>query len=125
MARRSFAKRQDKNHNAVRDYLRKHGVEVIEIFNPLDLLVYHQGFTALVEVKDETDNKQVYTDVQIKFISEHRLPIIFATGEEQSLNAIKQRQIVTERQKQALAGMLLRNKKPIYTAKDVRDAINN
>lgn len=120
-----YARRQDKNHALLRDYLRRQGVEVLEIFEPLDLLVKYRDFVGFVEVKDDSEKKQAYTAKQLKFIAETRFPVIFATNDAQAFQAVKDRQTVTERQKQAISGLLLRKPQKTYWAKDIREILSN
>lgn len=116
-----YAKR-DNNHKAVADYLSAHGVEVIEIFNPLDLLCQYRGFVGFVEVKMD-DKKELCTRKQLKFIAETRIPVAFAKSGEDALNFLQTRSGLTERQKNGITAMLRRDEKLLFTAKDMRTVL--
>ena len=117
-----YRQRADKNHVLVRNHLKAHGVEVIDILKPLDLLCNYQGDTFFVEVKAD-DKKEMYTRVQLQFIATTRFDVIFAKTEAEALLAVKTRLYLTETQKNAISGLLLRNTKDYFTSKDLRDIL--
>lgn len=97
---------RDKNHAEVRDHLRKHGVEVVEIFDPLDLLCFYRGLTALVEVKPKRRDA-TYTRRQMKFIAETNIPVTIAKDGEAAMEFLQTKKGLTAAQKRSLTFLLL------------------
>lgn len=121
--RRGYAKRQDKNHNVIRDYLKSHGVDVIEILKPLDLLCRHRsGYISFLEIK--CPPKDHCSRTQLAFIATTRFPVQFVRSEEEALLALETQSQLTQTQKDGIQGLLLRNiGKDDFTSKQVREAM--
>lgn len=114
--------KRDANHSTIVEHLEKHGAEVVEIFEPLDLLVSYHGFVGMIEVKVPT-KRELTTRKQLKFIVSTRFPVAFAKDEAEAMSFLKTRTGLTHRQKDNLLAMMLRTDKKNFTSKDIRTAI--
>ncbi len=113
---------RDKNHKAVMQGLRDRGVTVVETFDPLDLICKFRDYVSWVEVKSEDGNRR-YTRKQLKFIAETTFNVVFASTAEDAYKTLCEGSGLTQRQKNGIAAMLLRNEKDLFTPKDVDVAI--
>lgn len=102
-----YAKSRDTNHKDVADYLRKVGVDVTEIFDPLDLLCHWRGFTALVEVK-KPGSRATYTRTQLRYIALTPIPVFIAKTGKEAFEFMQTRKGLTPRQQDAIAAFLTR-----------------
>lgn len=113
----------DRNHVAVRNHLKAHGVDAVDILKPLDLLCELHGYISFIEVKSP-DKDEKYTRTQLQWIVDHpRFNVAFAKCEADALYAMKTRTALTPSQKDAIAAMLLRNGKKLFTSKDMSGAL--
>lgn len=103
-----YKRHLDTNHKTVVTHLRGHGVEVIEILDPLDLLCHFQHFTGLIEVK-KPNSSAVYTRRQIEFIANTRMPVAIVKQADEAFEFMKTGLGLSQKQKDALAGFLLRD----------------
>lgn len=104
-----YAKSRDKNHSEVADYLRRVGVDVAEIFDPVDLLCYWRGFMGLVEVK-QPGSRATYTRTQLRFMALTMMPVFIAKTGEDAFEFMQTGKGLTPKQKSALASFLTREK---------------
>lgn len=100
--------KRDANHKVVADYLTRFGVEVVEIFDPVDLLCHRQHMTALIEIK-KPDSNAIYTRKQIEFIANTRMSIAIVETGEEAFEFMKTGIGLNQKQKDALAGFLTRD----------------
>lgn len=105
--------KQDSNHRPIVQELEARGIEVVEVFEPLDLLVFKNGFTGWIEVK-VPKSRAVYTRKQIKFIAETRMPVCIAQNAPDALEFVKTGQGLTNGQKDALTQFLMRDDRKIF-----------
>lgn len=98
----------DKNHRPIMKELQQQGIEVVEVFKPLDMLVFRQGFTGWVEVK-KPNSSSVFTRPQIVFMAATRMPVVIAHEAMDVIAFIKAGVGLSQRQKDALAAFLLKD----------------
>lgn len=119
---RRYAKKQDRNHTAIKQALEAKGVEVIEILKPLDLLCYYKGYTSFIEVKMAESGSR-YTKTQLMFIALTRFPVAIVFNEAEAFDVMKRMLALSQVQKNRIAEMIARQDKPLYTPLDVKKAL--
>lgn len=119
---RKYARKQDRNHTAVKLFLEAKGVEVIETLKPLDLLCFYKGYMSFIEIK-MADPGSRYTKVQLMFIALTRFPVAIAFDEAGAFEALKRMLALSQVQKNRIAAMIAQNDKPLYTPLDVKKAL--
>jgi hypothetical protein len=67
---------RDANHSEIVQHLQRNGIEVIETFQPLDILIYKSGIAGWIEIKTESRNAGIRRS-QIKFMAETKMPVAF------------------------------------------------
>lgn len=114
---------KDANHKEIADALRKQGVEVVEIMQPLDLLVRRYDIVSFVEIKRPGSNAK-WTRPQLQFIASTAFNVIVATDAEAVMYFFRNhRGSVVQRQKDRLAGFLLRNNDKFFTPKEIAEVL--
>lgn len=101
---RRFVKQiRDGNHKQLVEYLKKHGIEVIETYRPLDCLVFNPALGAgWMEVKTEARNAPVQL-TQIKFMAFTKMPVAFVKTEDEALDFGRTLNGLSQKQKDSLA----------------------
>lgn len=107
MRRATRHNKLDANHLAVVKELRSRGVEVVEIQQPVDLLCFLNNRLLLIEVKPE--GRGTYTKLQLTFMSTTRMPVAIARTAQEAIDCLKTGVGLSQRQKDAIAGFLVRN----------------
>jgi len=106
------AARKDQNHRSIVAYLRQHGVYVQDLSNAgkvPDLLLSYRGQNRWCELKTP-GRKAMYTADQLKTISETPMDAAFIDSPESALEyAISGDGKLSQKQKDAIAGLLIRN----------------
>jgi hypothetical protein len=115
--------KRDQNHTSLVRDLRSQGVEVREMMLPLDLLTYLHEMV-WVEVK-MPGSRACYTRTQLQFCADTRMPILIAKDATEAINALKQRAYLSQKQKDNIAGMLIRSAKDKFTPNEVDGAIGD
>lgn len=122
---RSYAafNHKDANHKEIADALRKQGVEVVEIMQPLDLLARYRGQTVFIEVK-RPGSRAKWTRPQLQFIADTRFPVCVATDAAAAWQVMHTGcGALMQLQKDRLAGFLLRNNERFFTPKEIADVL--
>jgi hypothetical protein len=114
--------KKDANHSQVLNYLRVHGCEVHEFRTPLDSLVWRNGIVAWVEIK-VPGSRACFTRQQLQYISSTRHNVVIATSPEEALMAMREKQWLSQKMKDGIAGMLIFSPKSKFTPADVAKAI--
>ena len=120
---------RDGNHAEIVKHLRSKGVEVIECFQPLDLLVYNQNKAALwLEIKTGS-RSQNFTRKQLDFISLTTMTVHCITTKAEAVEAarhpLRPLTRITEQMKLRLVLWLLRNPdKQYFNVKEVEKILN-
>jgi hypothetical protein len=124
--RPKYAQRQDGQHNDICDELRRQGVEVVDCSGSgevPDLLVRWRDQVSFIEIK-EPGSKAKWTFTQLKFIADTRFDIGIAKSPSDAIYALKNRVFLTSKQKDAIAGMLIKSPKKFYQPSEVEKAIS-
>jgi hypothetical protein len=111
MGRPRFAKIRDirdGNHAPIVEYLRKHGIEVVETERPVDILIFNGKQAGWAEIKVDSRNAQIKRS-QLEFISETNMPVAIVRNEAEALEFAKTMQGITETQKHFIALFLAKN----------------
>lgn len=99
----------DKNHHTVVSELRGHGIEVIEVLEPCDLILRSRdGYISFCEVKPE-DGNTTYRRTQLSFMAATKYPIFIARTGREAMQKLERRETLSQGQKDALAGFLALN----------------
>lgn len=114
--------KRDTNHKAVADYLRGAGVEVREIFDPVDLLCCRHSFVGLIEVK-LPGSRTKYTRKQLQFIADTRMPVCIAKSGEEAYEFMRTGNGLSRAQKVSLRLLLDRNVRELYQPSVVESAL--
>jgi hypothetical protein len=109
---------RDKNHSSITDELRRQGVEVIDILQPLDTLCRLHDFVAFIEFK-VPGSDACYTRKQLQFIAGTQMPVAVATDATQAMRFLKTQEGLTQANKDRLAGHLLKTTKQKFTPKEI------
>jgi|GEM_PF-5671904 len=104
---------RDRNHKQVVEHLEAHGIEVIETFHPLDILVHSKFGTGWIEIKTTARDAGIRRN-QIKFMAETRMPVFFAKTPEEALWFARTLDGLTASQKTNLAVFLCTATKDKY-----------
>jgi len=97
---------RDRNHKQVVEHLEAHGIEVIETFHPLDIVVFNPKLGAgWIEIKTTARDAGIRRN-QIKFMAETRMPVFFAKTPEEALRFARTLDGLTASQKTNLAVFL-------------------
>jgi len=106
------AARKDQNHRSIVAFLRQHGVYVQDLSNAgkvPDLLISYRGQNRWCELKIP-GKKAMYTADQLKTISETPMDAAFISSQESALDyATSGEGKLSQKQKDAIAGLLIRN----------------
>jgi hypothetical protein len=114
----------DANHKAVVAELRQRGIEVVEIMEPVDLVVAKNGFSGFLELKIE-GSKANFTRTQLAFIAGTRIPIAIAKSVPDALRFLETGIGLSQTQKDALAGILAKNPaQKLWTANTIERLLN-
>lgn len=97
----------DANHRSIVAELRSLGVEVVEIMEPVDILLEYRGRVMFVELKTESRNAR-YLRSQLTFLSQTRCPATIAKTASEAFEAVRTGIGLSQKQKDALAGFLAR-----------------
>lgn len=117
--------KRDANHSQIANHLRKHGFEVVDTDRPLDIFVYEPAKKrcAWMEIKVPGSQGAIKRS-QLKFMSETRIPVQFVTDEQEAMNFACTFEGLTQKQKDALAALLIREPgKDSFTPNQVKGAI--
>jgi hypothetical protein len=116
--------KRDANHNDVARWLECHGCEVLQLMQPLDLLVINNDkVTSWVEVKIP-GSRACFTRKQLEYISRTKFNVVITTDPAEALAAMREKQWLTDFQKLGLAALLaFNNKKDKFTPNEVNQAI--
>jgi hypothetical protein len=110
MRRKTRHVKFDKNHKQIVDDLRGQGVEVVEIMEPVDVILRDRdGYVSFCEIKVEGQEGQ-FMRSQIKFLSETKCPAFVARNADEALHKLKSRSTLSQKAKDELAAVLI--KKP-------------
>lgn len=112
----------DNNHASLCGDLRKQGVEVVEILEPVDTILMLNGFVMFCEIKTE-DGRTPYRRSQLKFLSETKFPAVIAKTATEALTALKTRKGLSQGQKDALAGFLVRREAKQFSPEQVEKVL--
>lgn len=115
--------KRDKTHAPIRDGLIACGVEVCEIFEPVDLLCHAWNFTALIEAKVNKKDAPRYTRKQLTFIANTKMNVAFAETAEEAFEIMKYKLVLADEEKHALVLMLRKATKDRFTPKDIETAL--
>jgi hypothetical protein len=94
--------KRDGNHKTLVDYLRGHGIEAIETFRPLDVLVFNGSKAGWIEVKT-TSRSAAIMRTQIEFMANTKMPVAFVKTEDEALKFASSMDGLTQGQKDSLA----------------------
>lgn len=97
----------DANHAGIVRELRRRGVEVVELFEPVDLFCRIGAAWAFCEIK-VPGSRAAFTRAQLTWIAATRMPVIVATDADQVIERLRGGGVVGQKQKDALAAFLLR-----------------
>jgi len=122
-----YLKSLDANHGQIVKHLRKHGVFVQDMSDAgkvPDLLLSYRGQNRWCEIKIPGREAR-YTADQLKTISETPMDAAFIDSQETALEyAINGTGRLTVRQKDAIAGLLIRNPgKKAFTVKQIEEIL--
>lgn len=113
----------DTNHREIARELTGRGVEVVEVFQPLDLLCFWRGFIGWIEVK-LPNSRAVYTRPQIKFIANTRMPVTIAQTAQDAWNFLTSGEGLSQRQKDSLAAFLVQDDRKQWHREIIERALN-
>jgi len=114
----------DANHRAVVSELRQRGIEVVEIMEPVDLVVAKNGFSGFLELKIE-GSKANFTRTQLTFIAGTKIPVAIAKSVPDALRFLETGIGLSQTQKDALAGILAKNPaQKLWTANTIERLLN-
>lgn len=114
MRRASKHIKLDKNHKTVITDLEKQGIEVIPIFEPVDvILLDRDGYVALCEIKIEGNDGQ-FQRSQLEFFCTAKLPVFVARNAPEAVEKLKTRYRISLRAKDELAALLIRNPAKLF-----------
>lgn len=99
----------DANHKEVICDLRKQGVEVVEIFEPVDTVLKLGDHVCFCEIKIEGSDGQ-FSRKQLEFMAVTRMPVIIARNAAEAMRLLTARESLSPQQKDALAAFLAREK---------------
>lgn len=124
MRSRAAFQHQDRNAAGIIAEIRKRGVEVEEIFQPLDLLAWLPNkFWGLVEIK-MPGSQAKWTRKQIEFISRTRLPVTIVTNADEAMLFLKTGEGLTQAGKDSLAAFLIKNsEKKFFTPAEIQKVL--
>jgi hypothetical protein len=119
----------DANHTQIVKHLRSHGVEVADFAGSgkvPDCQTFYGGVARWMEIKVPT-RKAMFPAMQLDYIANTKMPVAFVTNEQDALEYAKTgKGALTQRQKDSLAGLLVRNKgKKAFTVGQVSEALNS
>lgn len=112
----------DANHKPIADELRRRGVEVLELLQPLDMLCQYRGFMGLVEAKI-VGSRARYTRKQLQFIAGSRMSICIATDAEQAMQFLTEQRGLDQDAKDRLAYYLMKTVKPLYVPSEIEKVL--
>jgi hypothetical protein len=112
----------DANHKSVASHLRRIGYDVLELMQPLDLLVTKAGTACFVEIK-VPGSRARYTRTQLQFVASTRFNVIVAYSGEDAANKLRERRYLTQPQKDRLAALLAIEPRDFYTPATVDELL--
>lgn len=108
MSRKWTHDKPDANAAGIIAFLRIHGIEVVRTDRPVDCLIYNDGRTGWLEIKDDSPNAKILRS-QLEFMSETSMPCAFAKNEGEALIFAERMEGLTQTDKDRLAAFLVRN----------------
>ena len=114
----------DGNHKAVVQDLRDHGIEVVEILEPVDILLRSRdGYISFCEIKPE-DGNTTYRRTQLTFMAGTKYPLFIAKTGLEARQKLERRETLSQSQKDALAGFLALNKDEKWNHQKIERLLN-
>jgi len=117
---------RDGNQSSFVSFLEANGCEVLDcskVGNVPDLLVkYHNEIACWVEVK-LPGSKAKWTRPQLTYISGTRFDVAIAKDQQGAIYAVRTREFLSQKQKDNLAGYLLKVEKDFYTPKEIEKVL--
>lgn len=114
--------RKDKHHTATVNWLRNHGVEVIDLsavgIVP-DLLTIRKGEAAFVELKIPGSGAKWYAK-QLAFIASTKARVAIAESPEDAMQALSQKRFISQKAKDMIGAMLAIRPKDVYTPAELQ-----
>ena len=108
---------RDGNHADIVNALRGCGIEVIETERPVDALVFNETQAGWIEIKTEARNATIRRS-QLEFIAKTKMPVALVKTPDEALKFAKTMEGLSQRQKDALAVFLMKDKgKAFHPAK--------
>lgn len=115
----------DGNHKAVVNELWKLGIEVVEILEPVDLLLRSRdGYISFCELKPENGNT-TYRRAQLSFMAGTKYPIFIAKTAQEAVSKLERRETLSQGQKDAIAGFLVLNPKEKFNHQKIERLLNS
>ncbi len=114
---------KDKNHNEIVDELRKSGFEVIETERPVDILIYKNKWSGWIEIKFPSRSDTKIRRSQVIHMATTRMPVAFATTPQEAFEFGRTGIGLSNKQKDALAGLLVRSKAKNFTPRMIDDVL--
>jgi hypothetical protein len=114
---------KDANHDQICAHLRSHGVTVMELERPLDLLLYYRGWTGWAEIKTQDRNAEIRRG-QLEFMAETPMQVAFVKSENEAWDFVKTGIGLSDAQKNRLIGFLLRDSRSRYWPAIVEKVLN-
>lgn len=126
MGRPKYANKRDGNHSEIQSFLEANGCEVLDcskVGNVPDLLVkYRNEIACWLELK-VPGSKAKWTRPQLTYISGTRFDVAIAKDQQGAIYAIRTREFLSQKQKDNLAGYLLKVEKDFYTPKEIEKVL--
>ena len=114
----------DGNHKAVVAELRGRGIEVVEILEPVDILLRSRdGYISFCEIKPE-DGNTTYRRTQLSFMAGTKYPLFIARSGQEAMEKLERRESLSQGQKDAIAGFLALNKGEKWNHQKIERLLN-
>lgn len=123
MRRKTKYIKKDANHDAICEELRRQGVDIVELFDPVDAVARLGDFVAFLELKIEGHESR-FTRPQLHFIANTKWPIAIIKNATEGLEVMRTRATLTQNQKDALAGFLTRDKGKVWWPSKIERILN-
>jgi hypothetical protein len=120
-----YAKKLDAHHTETKNLLMRYGWHVCDMSATgkyPDLLCWKKDSVAWLELK-VPGSAAKWTRTQLEYIAETPMPVATAVSPEQAYERLRDGSYITQRAKDAIAGVLLRSDKEYFTPTEIANAV--